>query len=44
MDGTVSGTCADAATPNGARERTTPSNGGSSNCGATALNGAGLNA
>ena len=24
MDGTVSGTCADAATPNGARERTTP--------------------
>ena len=44
MDGTVSGTCADAATLDGARERTTPSDGGSSNCGATALKGAWLNA
>ena len=44
MDGTVSETCAHAATPDGARERTTPSAGRSSSSGATALNGAGLNA
>ena len=44
MDRTVSRTCADAATLDGARERTTPSDGGSSNCGATTLNGTGLNA
>ena len=43
MDGTVSRTYADAATPDGAWERTTPSAGCNSSCGATVFNGAGFN-